>query len=271
MPSFAHEGIQFYYRDEGTGRPFIFQHGLGGDSSQPFGLFKPPAGIRLIAFDARTHGQTQPTGDPLKLGFETFAGDLQALLDHLAIAQAVIGGISMGAGIALKFALRHPGRLLGLVLSRPAWLDAPCPWNVQMFGLITSLIRKHGRFQGKERFLQTEDYLEAKQKWPDVANSMAGHFDNPQVEDTAFKFDRIINDTPNRDRGEWGTIRVPTLVLANRQDPVHPYGFGETLAAAIPHAKLREITSKSVSVERHTAEVQQYLEEFLTSLSDQSD
>jgi pimeloyl-ACP methyl ester carboxylesterase len=100
-------------------------------------------------------------------------------------------------------------------------------------------------------------------KWPDVANSLALQFENPQAEETAFKFECIINDAPNRDRSEWQSIRVPTLVLANRQDPIHPYEFGEVLAHSIPGAELREITSKSVSLERHGAEVQRHLETFL--------
>ena len=144
MPHFTHDGIQFHFRDEGAGFPFIFQHGLGADLTQPFGLFKPPAGIRLIAFDARGHGLTMPLGDEKKLCFEAFGGDLLALMKHLEIKRAVVGGISMGAALALHFTLRWPERVAGLVLSRPAWLEAPCPWNTRIFTLVSGLIRKHG-------------------------------------------------------------------------------------------------------------------------------
>jgi pimeloyl-ACP methyl ester carboxylesterase len=263
MAVFEHDGIQFHYRDEGTGLAVVLQHGLGADVSQPFSLFKPPAGCRLIAFDVRAHGLTRPAGDHAKLGFSTFADDLRALLDHLALERPIIGGISMGAGIALNFTLRHPGRASGLILSRPAWLDQPCPWNVTMFSLISRIIRDHGRLQGKIRFLETAEYLEAKARWPDVANSLAGQFDSPDVEETCFKFERIIKDVPNLQRADWEGIHVPTLILANRQDPVHPFDDGEILAAAIPGSQLREITSKSVSMEAHTRDVQRCLEAFL--------
>jgi hypothetical protein len=56
---------------------------------------------------------------------------------------------------------------------------------------------------------------------------------------------------------------VPTLVLANRRDPIHPFEYGEALAQAIPGAEFKELTSKSVSRERHESEVQQFLEYFL--------
>src|SRR5262245_29135793 len=127
MPTFRHDGLEFHYRETGGGLPFVFQHGLGADLNQPFCLFQPPPGFRLIAFDCRAHGLTTPLGTENKINIATFADDLAALLDHLSIAAAVVGGISMGAALALDFALRFRGRVLGLVLSRPAWLDQPHP------------------------------------------------------------------------------------------------------------------------------------------------
>jgi pimeloyl-ACP methyl ester carboxylesterase len=265
MPFFNHDSIEFHYRAAGTGLPFFFQHGLGGEVSQPFGLFTPPPGFQLLAFDARAHGKTHPVGNPAKIRFETFAEDLRALMDHLAIQRAIVGGISMGAGVALNFALRFPNRVLGLVLSRPAWLDAPNPWNVKMFSLITRLVGEHGARRGQELFKQTAEYADLLQKWPDVANTLALQFESPQVEETAFKLESLINDTPNTDRQQWDSIQVPTLVLANRQDPIHPFEYGEILAQAIPGAELKEITSKSVSIERHGADVQRWIQGFLQS------
>src|SRR5678816_3082409 len=130
MPTFHHDSIAFHYEESGSGLPFVFQHGLGADVTQPFGLFTPPRGLRLIALDVRAHGLTAPLGGPAKLCFRTFAEDLLALFDHLRLERAVVGGISMGAALALHFAVRWPERVLGLVLSRPAWLEKPCPWNL---------------------------------------------------------------------------------------------------------------------------------------------
>src|SRR5690606_31263385 len=113
-----------------AGAPFVFQHGLGGDTHQILDLYSPPPGVRLITLDSRAHGATEPLGDATMLHFSALADDLVALLDHLGLASAVIGGISMGAGVALNVALRHPQRLQGLILSRPAWLDRPLPPNL---------------------------------------------------------------------------------------------------------------------------------------------
>ena len=125
MPSFDHDGIRFQYRDEGQGLPFVFQHGLGGDLNQPFGVYRPAPGVRLLGFDFRAHGQTRPLGDPDKLRIATLADDCIRFIEHLGIDRAVIGGISLGSAVAVKIALHYPDRVLGLVLSRPAWIGGP--------------------------------------------------------------------------------------------------------------------------------------------------
>lgn len=99
MPFFEHDGLQFHYLDSGAGYPFIFQHGLGGDVNQTaevYDLPTAPAGIRFIVMDCRAHGKTRPIGDAEKINFSAFADDLIALMDHLGLQSAILGGISMG-------------------------------------------------------------------------------------------------------------------------------------------------------------------------------
>ena len=263
MPIFTHEQIQFRYEERGSGLPFFFQHGLGADVSQPFGLFKPPVGIRLIGFDARAHGQTQPVGPKEKISLAAFADDLLALMDLLKVERGVVGGISMGAAIALNFTLRFPERVAGLILSRPAWLDGPNPWNVKMFSLVARLIRDHGPRRGQELFRQTVEYGETVQTHPEVAWSLLSQFEHPRAEVNAINLERIPRDTPSTDRRDWAAIRVPTLVLAHRGDPVHPFEYGEVYARVIPGAEFQEITAKSVSVEQHGRDVQEFIGRFL--------
>ena len=265
MPIFHHDGLQFHYRETGSGIAFVFQHGLGGDVNQPFGLFQPPPGFRLIAFDCRAHGQTVPLGEESKITIATFAADLAALLDYLSIPVAVVGGISMGAAVALDFALRFPDRVRGLVLSRPAWLDRPHPPEKNIFLTIAKMIREHGAVRGAERFKETEDYRSCLRESPEGAASLLGQFSQPRAEETVVKLENIPAHIPAHPRAHWASITVPTLVLANRQDQIHPYEFGATLARMIPGATFRELTPKSVSVEAHGADVQRHIEAFLRS------
>ncbi len=263
MPMFRRDGIDFHYVDEGQGIPLVVQHGLGGDISEPVLLFQPPEGFRLLCLDARGHGQTRPLGDPAGIGIAPMADDLLALMDHLEISRAIVGGISMGAAIALNLALRYPDRLLGLILSRPAWLDRPLPSHLRIFPIIADLIQSFGPEVGLERFQQAEAYQKIKAENPDIAQRLVSHFQHPRAQETAIKFDRIPRDSPCASLEEWQSIRVPTLVLANRRDPIHPFEFGEVLARRIDSAIFRELTPKSVSLIGHGQDVRAALLEFL--------
>ena len=128
--------------------------------------------------------------------------------------------------------------------------------------MIASLIREYGPERGKEIFLESPEYKEALDKWPDVARSLAGQFDDPRVEETVAKFMRIITDKPCENLEQLRSIRVPTLVLANDLDPIHPLEFGPLLTKFIPGAQFRQITAKSVSIAAHERDVQEALEEF---------
>jgi len=263
MAEWDHDGLTFHYREAGAGIPFFFQHGLGGDVEQPFGLFKPPQGFRLIAFDCRAHGKTRPVGDHEKIGIASFADDLRALMDHLEIRQAIVGGISMGAAVSLNFTLRDPQRVRGLVQSRAAWLGEPNGANAKLFGRIAGWIRRYGAAAGLDQYYRSELYRQMLEESPDVARSLAGQFESPRAAETVVKLERIPHDTPCQGLDELSTIAVPTLVLANRHDPVHPYLFGTKLAETIAGAEFVEVTAKSVSEVQHGEDVQKYLAEFL--------
>ncbi|MFN8007284.1 MAG: alpha/beta hydrolase [Terriglobia bacterium] len=262
MPLFKHDGLEFYYQENGEGIPFIFQHGLGGDVSQPFGLFSPPSGIRLLAFDCRAHGQTRPLGNIERIHLSIFADDLGVFMDHLGINSAVIGGTSMGAAITLNFTLRFPDRVLGLVQSRAAWLDSPNEQNARVFAEMARLIRQMGPEAGLEQFKLSENYLEIERQSMESAKSLEGQFAHPRAAETVVKLEQIPLDAPCSSRQEWKKIRVPTLILANHQDPIHPFEFGKVLAESIPGAEFRELTSKAVDVKRHGEDVQKFLNEF---------
>ncbi len=263
MPFFDHQAIRFHYRDSGAGVPFVFQHGLGADASQTFDLFNPPAGFRLLTFDCRAHGETRPLGPEEQISVEQFTDDLRAFLDHLGIDRAVIGGISMGAAMALNFALTHPARVLGLVLSRPAWLDESRQDSMGVFATIADYIRRHGAWHGARLFQQTALFQEVARLSRDNSESLLGQFAHPRADETVAKLERIPKYVPRHTRAEWRRIAMPALVLANQHDAIHPFEFGEVLAREIPSAQLVELTAKSLSRERHEADTQRAIEVFL--------
>lgn len=263
MPTFAHDGLNFYYRESGSGVPFVFQHGLGADIEQPFEAFPPPRGCRLIAFDCRYHGRTEPRGPVERVSVSTFAEDLGALLDHLQIDSAVLGGISMGAAVALRFACSRPDRLLGLVQVRPAWLVGPNHRNAAVFSSIAELLRTRGTILGRQEFAASALYQSIAEESADAADSLAGQFEKPFAVERAARLERIPKESVVDSLRDLSKIGVPTLVLANQMDPIHPYDFGKEVARSIPGAILEPITPKSISTEMHFRELRSHLTTFL--------
>lgn len=104
------------YADTGTGRPVILLHAFPCDGSmwshQAESL--AAAGCRVITPDLRGFGRAPLGDDPPSL--DHMANDIIALMDHLAIPSAAIGGLSMGGYVAMNLLRRHPTRVDALVL-----------------------------------------------------------------------------------------------------------------------------------------------------------
>lgn len=263
MPFLSHDELRFHFMDRGQGTPVVFQHGVGGDTERIFAQIEVPPGFRLLGMDCRGHGRTQPLGDPAKLGFDQFSNDVLVLLDHLSIQRAVVGGTSMGAAVALNFAVRFPHRLLGLALLRPAWLDAPNPANARLFAEIARLLRLSGPSAGLEQFKKSELYANIANVSADSAASLLALFSDGRAMETASCLERIPQDAPVRNRNEWRSIAVPTLVMATDRDPIHPLAYARSLADLIPHAHWRELPPKSTDLARYLVELRLALGDFL--------
>jgi pimeloyl-ACP methyl ester carboxylesterase len=265
MPFFSHDNLEFHYLDRDSGVPVLFQHGLGGETEKTFALIQLPPGFRLLGMDCRAHGKTNPVGDEESLRFDSFGTDLVRLLDHLKIDRAVLGGTSMGAGVALNCALRFPQRVRGLILLRPAWLDEPNITNAKNFGIIAQLLRQHGPRQGLALFEVSEAYLAIARHCPDSAASLLALFSDPRALETVARLERVPLDAPNHNRAEWRQLTMPVFVLATEGDPIHPFEYAQVLAREIPGAQFRALTPKSVDLAQYTAELNCCLAEFLTS------
>jgi len=263
MPFFEANGITFHFADDNGDRlPFVFQHGLGADISQPMSFFGEDHPFRLISMDCRGHGKTVPLGDPQFLKFNSLTDDLTNLLDYLNLPKVVIGGISMGAGVALNFAVRHPERTRGLILSRVSWLTEPLPPNLTLFPKIAGLIRDHGAHQAKELFASTVEYQTALQSSPANAASWMLQFLRERADETFEILESIPNDVPTPDIASWRKIDLPTLILANGNDPQHPFEYGQVLAREIPGARFAEITAKAISGQKHVEDVRREILRF---------
>ena len=107
-------GINLYYEIHGSGRPLILLHG-GLGSGEMFGPIMPTLirGRQVIAVDLQGHGRTADVDRPLSI--ETMADDIAALIGYLGIREADVMGYSLGGGVAMLTAIRHPATVRRLV------------------------------------------------------------------------------------------------------------------------------------------------------------
>jgi pimeloyl-ACP methyl ester carboxylesterase len=200
---------------------------------------------RMIAMDCRGHGQTEAKFGPARISFAQFAEDLAMLLDSLNIERAVVGGISMGAGVALAFALAHPERITGLVLVRPAWLDHSFPPNLRWFPLAAGFLQEYPADEAAQRFAQVPEFSELKAASKPAADSLLGQFRRPHARERAGILAGMPASVPVTSLAQCQKLQIPVSVVVNAHDPVHPNTLGEQWAAAVPGAALSRITSKA--------------------------
>jgi pimeloyl-ACP methyl ester carboxylesterase len=268
MPSINLNGELFHYASVREGLPFVFQHGMGADVTQPLSSGGNLAGWRIIAMDCRGHGQTEANLDRARISFTQLAKDLAMLLDSLNIEHAVVGGISMGAGVALAFALARPERVTGLILVRPAWLDRPFPTNLRWFPLAADLLQEYPADEAAHRFKQLPEFSELEAVSKPAADSLLGQFRRSRACERAAILASMPASVPVASLTQCRQLQIPTLIVVNARDPVHPDVFGEQLAAAIPGAALSRITSKAESESLHQADLARTLREFLEPIQD---
>jgi pimeloyl-ACP methyl ester carboxylesterase len=120
-------GIKLYYESIGTGKPLILLHG-GLGAIEMFGPNLPALanGRQVVAVDLQGHGRTADIDRPLSV--ELMADDIAALIRHLKLDRPDVMGYSLGGGVALQTAIRHPevvGKLV--VVSTPFRRDAFYP------------------------------------------------------------------------------------------------------------------------------------------------
>lgn len=108
-------GINLYYETYGQGRPLIALHGGLGTTTM-FGPRLADLGQtrQVIAVELQGHGHTADIDRPLS--FEAMADDIAALIEHLGLGNADVLGYSLGGGVALQTAIRHPDKVRKLVL-----------------------------------------------------------------------------------------------------------------------------------------------------------
>jgi pimeloyl-ACP methyl ester carboxylesterase len=263
VPFLERAGIHFYYEVSGDGPPLVFCHGLTGDLEQSKELIQPLSGFRLIVWDARGHGKTNPAGSIEGFTFDTFSEDLAGLLDHLEIPSAVVGGVSMGAAVSTRLAIHYPNRVKALLLVRPAWLEQTLPEGLRLHARVGDYLEVYGVERGFELFQELSEYQAVKERHPDVAAGVIGQFSQLSALQRRGRLQGIPRDAPIRSWQEVEALSSPALVIGNDSDYVHPWDYATTWAEHLTAGQLVKVPPRPIDFPTHAKAVRKCLNSFL--------
>jgi pimeloyl-ACP methyl ester carboxylesterase len=102
-----------------AGRPVVLLHGLLFASANQQRVAQALPRHRVLLLDLHGHGRSSQPDDRSRYTWAELVADVVGLLDHLRVERAVVGGLSLGANVALAAALTEPERVDGLVLEMP--------------------------------------------------------------------------------------------------------------------------------------------------------
>ena len=229
VSQFERDGAQLFSFEEGNGRVIVMLHGAMADHTAALPVVAPLSQrFRVVAPDLRGSGRSSYGG---RLSFDQLVDDLEALLDHLGVERAVVGGISGGSGIALGFALRHLARTAGLILIKPIYAGTEHGYSQSQQEVFASMdaVASRALAEGVEVLLPLYSRLPPPMR--DRALTMVKSFDAPSVVTTSQFI--VSGAQPFASTADLQSLRVPTL-LVRGDDAVHPVEVSDIYSTHIP-------------------------------------
>lgn len=185
--------------------------------------------FRVVRYDHRGHGASRPATSPASIA--DLGGDVVALLDHLGVARASLGGLSLGGMVAMWVAAHHPDRVdrLALVCTaallrpRELWLDrAAAVRGAGMAAITDAVLARWFTPRWAAQHLDVVARLRAEFEAVD-ADAYAGCCE-------------AIADMDLRE--DLRAVRAPTLVLAGEDDPATPPALAQEIASRVAGARV---------------------------------
>jgi non-heme chloroperoxidase len=228
--------IEIHYEDHGSGDPVVLIHGypLNGNSWERQERELLAHGHRVVSYDRRGFGRSsQPT---VGYDYDTFAADLNALLEHLDLSDVVLVGFSMGSGEVTRYlgsygsARVRKAVLLGAI---PPYLrkteDNPEGVDGEVFDQIKAAIAtdRYAWFKDFfDNFYNTDKLMPeriSEQAWQASFNVAAGA--------SPFASYACVDTWLTDFRGDLAKIDIPVLVVHGTDDRILPF---EATAARLP-------------------------------------
>jgi len=241
MPYFRFDGQRLAYTIYGRGpATTVLLPGLLLSQKMQLPVARELAkrGNRVVTLDPLGHGASDRPRDMWRYSMPAFAEQAVALLDHLELDEAIVGGTSLGANITLEVASLAPERLRGMIIEMPV-LDNAIPACAAAFApLLLSLtfgepvmrrVAQAARAvpRGRVPFLLGLGLDAIAQEPGPSAAVLQG----------------IIFGRTAPHRTQRRKFEAPALVIGHPRDPVHPFSDADMLAAELPKGRLIDASS----------------------------
>ena len=224
MPKARLNGIEINYEEHGShyGEPILLTHAFAATLEMWGPQFEALHNYRVIAWDMRGHGGTDSPPDQESYSEKLTVEDMAALLRHLGVEHAVVGGLSLGGYISLEFQLAHPEMVSALILCNtgPGYRkdDARAGWNDFSIGYAKRLEERglEGLGRGPE--------IDATREYQRSASGLAMAARGILTQRDANVMEHLEG------------IDVPTLIILGADDARYKAG-GDYMASKIPNAR----------------------------------
>lgn len=226
----------------GGGPPIVLCHGLTATRRTVLHGSRAleRAGHRVITYDARGHGDSDPAPGGEGYGYPELVADLEAVLDsQLEDERAIVGGHSMGAHTAIAYALRRPEQVAGLVVIGPAFSGSIEPDSLPYWDGLAVALEEEG-VDGFVAYIDREQPIDPR--WRDsvlrfTRERMLRHRDLSAI---VSALREVPRSRPFDGLAELEALEMPALIVASHDDadPGHPYAIARSYAERLPQGRL---------------------------------
>jgi pimeloyl-ACP methyl ester carboxylesterase len=227
---------------EGEGLPVVLCHGI--TATRRYVLHGSRAlsraGHRVVTYDARGHGESDPAPVGEGYGYPELVGDLERVVEEqVGDERFLLGGHSMGAHTAVAYALRHPERLAGLVAIGPVYVGEIEQSSLDYWDGLAAALEANG-VDGFVAYIEERQGIDPRWRSSVLRFTHERMLRQGNLPALARALREVPRSRPFDHLEDLSSLDVPALVVASNDDadPGHPYEAAVAYAEVLPRAQL---------------------------------